>query len=138
MRNLLKFIPFFGIALVFKACITEPLDSAVTNQEFNSSTFDTNCTGDLPKTRLINNGTIAFDLQVINADGIAEITILSIDPGITTTWNEFEVGEVVFSVSNDTPMINDEKVVLDMDTCMGYEIVIGPDNSIESFDPIIF
>lgn len=138
MRSLLKFIPFLGLAVILKACITEPIDDSLINPETNSNLQDTNCTGELPITRLINNGTITFDLQVVNSEGIAEVTISSIDPGITTAWNEFEVGEVVFSVSNNTPMVNDEKVVLDMDNCMGYEIVIGPNNAIESYDPIIF
>ena len=139
MKNLLKFIPFFGLAFIMKACIVEPVDAELnqSNSDLNAQ-FDTNCTGDLPKTRLINNGTIPFDLQVINEDGVAEITITSIDPGITTAWNEFAVGEILFSVSNNTPMTNDEKVVINMDTCMGYEIVINGDNEIESYDPITF
>ena len=138
MKNLFKFIPFLGLALALKACIVEPADADLLEATQQNAQFDTNCTGDLPKTRLINNGTIPFDLQVINESGIAEITITNIGPGITTTWNEFGVGEVLFSVSNNTPMVSEEKVVIDMDTCMGYEIVIGADNAIESYDPIIF
>ena len=138
MKNLLKFIPFIGLAFILKACIVEPADAELFESTETDAQFDTNCTGDLPKTRLINNGTISFDLQVINENGVAEITITSIDPGITTAWNEFAVGEVLFSVSNNTPMTNDDKVVINMETCMGYEIVINSDNEIESYDPIIF
>ncbi|WP_431157633.1 hypothetical protein [Winogradskyella poriferorum] len=138
MKSLLRFIPFLGVALIFKACIAEPIDESITNPENNFNVSELNCTGDLPITRLINNGTITVDLQVVNADGIAEVTITSIDPGVTTSWNEFEEGEVLFAVSNSTPLVNDEKVILEMSTCMGFEIVIGPDNTIESYDTITF
>lgn len=142
MKNLLKLLPFLVIAIALKACTPEFNDTEVLDLELESSAeralFDTNCADDLPRTRMINNGTIEFDLQVINEAGIAEITIPNIAPGTTTSWNDFNSGEVIFSVTNIEPLVNDEKVRLDMDTCMGYEIVIGPDNAITSFTPISF
>ena len=145
MKNLLKLLPFLVISIILKSCTAESRELEA-NEEFTTNAElmspdqfqNMNCTGELPRTRLINNGTIDVNLQVVREDGLAEITIPNISPGTTTNWNDFNVGEVLFSVTNDVPMVNDEKVVLDMDTCMGYEIEIGPDNQIVSFVPIIF
>ena len=142
MKNLLKLLPFLVIAFAFKSCTVEPTDVVVTASDSETSSpdaiFDTNCANDLPKTRMINNGTINFDLQVINIAGVSELTISSIGPGTTTNWNDFNVGEVLFAVSNNEALVNDEKVVLQMDTCMGYEIVIDSNNEITSLTPISF
>ena len=142
MKNLLKLLPFLVVALILKACTAELNENEALQVDLDSREssviFDTNCTDDLPRTRMINNGTIAFDLQVISEAGVAEITIPNIGPGTTTSWNDFNVGEVLFSITNYEPLVNDEKVQLLMDTCMGYEIVIGPDNTITTFTPILF
>ena len=133
MKNLLKLLPFLVVALILKACTAELNENEALQVDLDSPEssviFDTNCTDDLPRTRMINNGTIAFDLQVISEAGVAETT---------TSWNDFNVGEVLFSITNYEPLVNDEKVQLLMDTCMGYEIVIGPDNTITTFTPILF
>lgn len=138
MKNLLKLLPFLVIALIFKACTIEPTDIDIVESNSTDASFDTNCADDLPKTRLINNGTIDFELRVINDIGVSEITIPNIGPGTTTNWNNFNAGEVLFAVSNTEPTVNDEKVLLQMDTCMGYEIVINSNNMITSFTPITF
>ena len=142
MKNLLKLIPFLVMAIALKACTAETNDNEVLEADLESNltslAFDNNCANDLPKTRLINNGTVAFQLQVISEDGVPEITIPNIGPGVTTSWNNFNTGDMLFSVTNSEPMVSDEKVNIQMDSCMGYEIVINSNNQITSFIPISF
>ena len=130
------------MAIALKACTAETNDTEVLEADLESNltslAFDNNCANDLPKTRLINNGSIAFQLQVISEDGVPEITIPNIGPGVTTSWNNFNTGDMLFSVTNSEPMVSDEKVNIQMDTCMGYEIVINSNNQITSFIPISF
>jgi hypothetical protein len=142
MKNLLKLLPFLVIAIALKACTAGTYDNEVLEADLESNltslAFDNNCANDLPKTRLINNGTVAFQLQVISEDGVPEITIPNIGPGVTTNWNNFNSGDMLFSVTNSEPMVSDEKVNIQMDTCMAYEIVINSNNQITSFIPISF
>ena len=136
MKNLLKLLPFIVVAVIFKACTTEPVDASLFSSELETGNLSSQtCTNDLPKTRVINNGSTSFDLEVYDEDGTIVVTELNISPGQTTTWAEFDEGEILFSLSNPSGDTTDDKVKLAMTTCMYYEIIVGANNKILSYTP---
>jgi hypothetical protein len=136
MKNLLKFIPFLVFAAVLKACTVEYTE--VQNAE-RSLLFQSNasCIDDDPKTRVINNGTIAFALEVVTLDGTVVVNIPNIPPNTTTSWANFAEGDYIFSLESLSSTVTDDKVLLTMNQCMAFEIEVDSNNEIVSYTPTI-
>jgi hypothetical protein len=134
MKNLLKFAPVMGLAMSLLSCTSESLENDIssepTSNELNEPCIDQN-----PITRVVNNGTIAFDFKVVDSDGIVIIDIPNIPANTTTSWASFNEGEVLFSLDSNQTSVRDDKVVLLMDNCMAYEIEINSNNQIVSYTP---
>jgi hypothetical protein len=138
MKNLLQIMAVFGLLLFHIACTSD-----TTELEQNDTValeielLNEPCLDEDPVTRLVNNGTIEFDLIVLDEDGNVMVSIISIPPNSTTSWASFTQGEVLFSVSNNTPFVNDDKVLLEMANCMALEIEINGDNEVVSYTPTV-
>lgn len=136
MKYLLKNIAYAILLLSVFNCTTESVDnsqessSTIQPQEVNLDTPDVNtCNDQDPKARITNNGTIDVNLEIYNESGTLVGQAYNVTPGHTSSWNEFSVGEVTFVVSN----VNANKaIVLDMDTCTVYDMVVGANNQLMS------
>ncbi len=138
MKNLLQIAAFLGLIITYMACTSETLNVLPTENDTLQMEVAANpCVNDDPITRVVNNGTTSFDLNVLNAEGIVVVSILDIPANSTTSWVSFSEGEVLFSVSTNTAFVNDDKVVLQMNPCMAYEIEIDANNAIVSYTPTI-
>lgn len=134
MKNLLKFAYCACILLVSISCTTESVDSVQFN-ELNQQELNDPCVDQDPISRVVNNGTVSFDFKVIDDQGVVLVEILNIPASTTTSWVSFPQGEILFSLDSDQTLVNDDKVVLQMGTCMAYEIEIDSNNQIVSYTP---
>lgn len=135
MKNLLKFAYYASVLLVSISCTTESVDSVQLN-ELNQQELNDPCVDQDPISRVVNNGTVSFDFKVIDDQGVVLAEISNIPASTTTSWVSFPQGEILFSLDSDQTLVNDDKVVLQMGTCMAYEIEIDSNNQIVSYTPI--
>jgi hypothetical protein len=142
MKNLLKLKASLGLILMFSACTatvedyTIESDSTTEIESTTNTTLDP-CSNEAPKTRVINNGTVSFNLEVLEADGTAVVSIINIPPNSTTSWATFTEGEVMFSLKGSNFDVADDKVLLQMDNCTAFEIEVDANNEIVSYLPIV-
>ncbi|WP_299100351.1 hypothetical protein [uncultured Winogradskyella sp.] len=134
MKNLLKLSAIFGLILLTSACTETTDDLVVENQ---STTLNPPCNEEDPKTRVVNNGTVAFNLEVFLTDGTTVVSILNIPPNSTTSWATFSEAEVMFSLKGSDQNVSDDKVLIQMDNCMAYEIEVDINNEIISYTPTV-
>ena len=137
MKNLLRSI---AVAILFTTlynCSIEPIDNSESQLIIEETqAADVNvCIGDNPEVRFTNNGDYLFSLDIFNEDGDLLGFVHDLAPGDTSTWISFPTGETLFSVSNLTPNVMEEKVVYTMNTCMIFDIEIGNDNQLTSAVP---
>ena len=128
---LMKYVKILIVFFLFVGCTSD--SSNIISDESNTNQFSTlNCSDDLPKARLTNNGTVNHDLRIFDENGNIIVSAFNIEPGTTTGWFEFEPQYVLFAVDNDTFM--DEKVEAIMDYCMEFDMEIGTDDLLVSYD----
>ncbi|WP_461587030.1 hypothetical protein [Winogradskyella sp.] len=133
MKNLLNLSIFVFLFIMFSTCSVNDIeDDSDLNVNENETCLDSD-----PITRVVNNGTSTYHLKVVDTDGVVLVDIPNIPPNTTTSWASFAPGEVLFSLDANQTMVNDDKVVLQMNTCMAYDIEIAPDNTIVSYTPTI-
>lgn len=140
MKNLLKLQAILCLILLFSACTASIEDYTTESNSDFENTIDSTlnpCDNEDPKTRVINNGTVAFDLVVLQDDGSAVVTILNIPANSTTSWASFSEGELLFALNCFDQNVNDDKVLLQMDNCTAFEIEIDSNNQIVSYVPIV-
>ncbi|MFP4845949.1 hypothetical protein [Winogradskyella sp. PE311] len=135
MKNLLRLTHLLCFIFLLNGCTADSTDSDFLNESPESELNQPPCIDDDPITRVINNGTIAFDLKVIDDQGNVLVDIVSIPPSTTTSWASFVPGEILFSIDGNDAAASDEKVVLQMNTCMAYEIEIDSNNEVVSYTP---
>ena len=137
MKNLLKLTAVIGLFAIFSACTVNPFDDLLIDNESESSALNPPCLNEDPKTRVINNGTVPFNLEVVAADGTIVISILNIPPNTTTSWATFNEAELMFSLQGSNLNVSDDKVLLQMDNCMAFEIEVDANNEIVSYIPTV-
>lgn len=136
MKNLLKSTLLVCLALTLFTCTSDPSGNDIST-DLTPSQLNDPCVGQDPITRVINNGTVNVDFKVIDSDGVVLVDIPSIPASTTTSWASFEEGEVLFSIDSNQTLVSDDKVLLNMDSCMAYEIEINSNNEIVSYTPTI-
>lgn len=126
--NLLKRIVFTMLLFSMLNCSVEPLDQTEQisiNPEF---TNQTDCSGLLPKARIINNGTVSVNFEVFNE----ELELLNhqydLSSGSTSSWLDFETGESLFVITFIN--LKGEKVQLEADLCDSLEFEINSNNEL--------
>ena len=127
----MKTLRFFIVFLFVLNCTNDSplaLDDQLANNVFSPE----NCTNDQPKARLTNNGTVNHSLKIFDENSNVIVSAFNIEPGSTTGWFEFDPQEVVFTVDNDT--YSDEKVEAIMENCMQFDMEIGVDDALVSYD----
>ncbi len=138
MKYLLKNIACAIVLLTVFNCATEPVDNSqelsqtTQSQDSNSVAPAVTCNGQSPKARITNNGTIDVNLEIYNESGVLVSHEYGVEPGEHSDWKTFVTGETTFVVSN----VNADKIiVLDMDTCMIYDMIVGDNNQLTSSQP---
>ena len=138
MKNLLKIMAFLGLLFTYMACTSDSFEVRQIENNTQQIEIQNNpCVDEDPITRVINNGTTAFDLNVLDSDGITVVSILNIPANLSTSWVSFTQGELLFSLSTNTALVSDDKVLLQMNNCMAFEIEIDANNEIVSYTPTL-
>ena len=127
-------MPFLGLTAMFLTCTSPMEDEEVIDFEVQNSTL-VPCVDDDPITRVVNNGTATFDLNVLDSDGVVLVSIPNIPPSSTTSWASFPQGEVLFELASQTTLVSDDKVIIQMDNCMAFDIEVNSSNQIVSYIP---
>ena len=136
MKNLLKSTLLACLALTLFTCTSDPSGNDIST-DLTPSQLNDPCVDQDPITRVINNGTVTVDFKVVDSDGVVLVDISGIPASTTTSWASFEEGEVLFSIDSNQTLVSDDKVLLNMDSCMAYEIEINSNNEIVSYTPTI-
>jgi len=138
MKNLLKTIAFAILITALYNCSSEPLDdfdSALELIEETQSSQDlAACSGLNPEARIVNNGTVPIDLDILDMNGAVLGFVHNLAPGNTSIWISFPAGETLFAVSNDS--FEDEKVIYTMTTCMIFDMEVDSSNTLTSAVPV--
>ena len=133
MKNLLKLSALLCLVMMYSTC-TSNLEEDTIDVEIQQTLMNDPCTNQDPATRVINNGTVSFNLFVLASDGTVLAEIPDILTNTTTSWVSFPEGDITFSIASGDSAITDE-VDLKMGTCMAYEIEIDSNNQIVSYNP---
>lgn len=137
MKNLLKLTTLFGLITIFSACTINSVDDLLNETENENAALNPPCLNEDPKTRVVNNGTVPFNLEVVAADGSIVVSILNIPPNTTTSWATFDEAELMFSLKGSNLDVSDDKVLLQMDNCTAFEIEVDTNNEIVSYIPTV-
>lgn len=135
MKYLFRNIACAILLLSLFNCSTESVDFTQdenllgTTENTEVPSIDTTCHSQDPKARVTNNGTLDVSFQIYNESGVLVGHEHDVEPGETSNWKTFASGEITFVVSNSN---SDKVIVLDMDTCMAYDMVIGTNNQLDS------
>lgn len=135
MKNLLKRTFVMCFVLTLLTCTSDSAENEL-SLDLNPSQLNEPCVGQLPITRVINNGTVSIDFKVIDSDGVVLVDIPSIPASTTTSWASFDEGVVLFSIDTNQTLVSDDKVEFNMESCMAYEIEINSNNEVVSYLPI--
>lgn len=135
MKNLLNQALFLCFVIMLSACTSESIQNdsfpeATQVENFQLTEF---CSNQDPTTRVVNNGTVTFDLLVTNVDGTFLAELPNIQSNTITSWASFPEGDIIFSLTSNDPTVSDTDVVLKMGTCMVYEIEVDSNNQIVSY-----
>ncbi len=146
MKYLLKYFVLTVVALSFFNCVVEPMEfldgatnavveeieNSVLGEQANPVATDSSCDGQDPKARITNNGTVDVDLEIYDVDGNLIASEYGVEPGHHSDWEDFSSGEISFLVSNGSA---DKLVVIEMSTCMKFDMEIGSNNQLVSDQP---
>ncbi|MBT8258176.1 MAG: hypothetical protein HKN00_14310 [Flavobacteriaceae bacterium] len=137
MKRLLIFVAAATMAFTSFNCSDEPVDYIEQELQFleDNISLEANdvCVGSNPEARISNNGNVAMNLDIIDEDDNVVGYVHNLLPGNTSGWISFPPGEILFSVSND--VVEDEKVVYTMSTCMIFDLEVDIDNKLTSAEP---
>lgn len=130
---LLKFIVALTLITTF-SCSVESLDD---EQSLNQASNEANltCTNAQPESRLINNGTVNFEFEIISTTSGQIIEFINVAPGTSTSWTSFPEGEILFSIKSNTTGVSDMKTQLVLANCETYELEIMSNNTLATSVP---
>ncbi len=132
MKYLLKNIACAIVLLTVFNCTTEPVDN--TTEEFSLTTHSQefnltdNCEGENPEARVTNNSNTDVLFMVYDENAVKVLEIPSVAINTTTDWADIPVGEATFVVVNNVG--GDKIIVLEVDTCMGFDLSIDANNNV--------
>ncbi len=131
--NLTKSIAY---AMLVSLCFSCTVDSVNESEIITPQQVQLNnptCSEADPIARLTNNGTVNFNLEIYSIDGVLLSSEYDVEPGETTGWKEFQVGETLFSLENAEHA--DSKIVFMMDECTMIDLEIDSDNALVPVTP---
>ncbi len=143
MKYLLKYFALTVVVLSFFNCIVEPMEfidgatnsivEEIENSVPGATASDSTCNNQDPKARITNNGTEDIDLKIYDVNGNLIGHESEVEPGEHSDWITFSCGETTFLLSTG---ISDKLVVIEMGTCMIYDMEIGSNNQLATDQPV--
>jgi hypothetical protein len=126
--NLLKRIVFTMLLFSMLNCSVESLDQTDQISILSEVNNQTDCEGNLPQARIINNGTVTINFEVLNENLDLLNHQYDISANNVSAWLDFETGETLFVIT----LINvrGEKVKTEMDFCSSVEFEINSNNEL--------
>ncbi|WP_282067942.1 hypothetical protein [Olleya namhaensis] len=136
MKYLLKLSVAICLLLTVSSCTVESLDDAVSKSTVSQNAAEANqsCNDQDPKTKLINNGTVAFTFQIIDSDSNM-IEFVDVAAGASTSWISFTEGDTIFNLDSNVIGVSDDKIAININNCSEIEIVVNAQNKIDT--PIV-
>ncbi|SFJ65168.1 hypothetical protein [Olleya namhaensis] len=136
MKYLLKLSVAICLLLTVSSCTVESLDDAVSKSAVSQNVAEANqsCNNQDPKTKLINNGTVAFTFQIIDSDSNM-IEFVDVAAGASTSWISFTEGDTIFNLDSNVIGVSDDKIAININNCSEIEIVVNAQNKIDT--PIV-
>ncbi|AUC76322.1 hypothetical protein [Olleya sp. Bg11-27] len=136
MNYLLKLSVAFCLLFSVSSCTIDSLEDSIDERSINTNSVVPNqaCSNQDPKSKLINNGTVAFTFQIIDSNNNL-IELLEVAPGATSSWISFSEGDTVFNLDSNTTGVSDDKVFINMTNCSEVEIIVNSGNQIDT--PIV-
>ena len=136
MKYLLKLSVAICLLLTVSSCTVESLDDAVNKSAVSQNVAEANqsCNDQDPKTKLINNGTVAFTFQIIDSDSNM-IEFVDVAAGASTSWISFTEGDTIFNLDSNVIGVSDDKIALSISNCSEIEIIVNAQNKIDT--PIV-
>lgn len=117
------------LATTLFSCSVEPIDSDLNPSNLMSSIEITACSNADPVVKLVNNGSVDFDINVYSMiDGSLLNSFSGVTPGTNSGWLDFANGEVLVSLENAST--SEYKVVYQMDLCTQLQLEIAADNTL--------
>ncbi len=137
-NNLLKAVALAIVMTPLYNCSIEPTDQfqqeLVTEQSMSLLLNPvTPCSGEDPKSRITNDGDSLVNFEIHDANGALINYVYGLNPGQTSDWKTFPVGVVTFTVSTSE---SSKPIIIDMGTCMAYDVTINEDNQLDTGTPI--
>ena len=137
--NLLKAVALAIVMTSFFNCSVEPTDELENTVPTEALIIQqtlvdpVSCSGQNPRARLTNNGTIPFDFKILDLNGIVIESEDNVMPGVTSDWKTFPDGQFIFAISN----VNffGEKVSYAMDFCTELNLEINVNNQFAEAQP---
>ena len=134
MKFLLKQLATAIVAMtLFLSCSVEQLDSRIDEDASNLNRPFTCSTG-VCGARLTNNGTLSVDLAIYDHDDVLLFEALNIVPGSATSWQNFPIGIISYTVTTPATTLF-KTVVIDMQECMVYDMEVAPNDMLVTDQP---
>jgi hypothetical protein len=84
------------------------------------------CESEMPRARILNNGTTVASVQIKTADGNT-VNINNVDPATASVYASYVSGAITFTITvNKTPYVKATTV----SNCFDYDIAIDANNNI--------
>ena len=123
------------IGTLFLSCSVEQLDSRIDEDASNLNRPFTCSTG-VCGARLTNNGTLSVDLAIYDHDDVLLFEALNIVPGSATSWQNFPIGILSYTVTTPATTLF-KTVVIDMQECMVYDMEVAPNDMLVTDQPTL-
>lgn len=137
MKNLTTIMAGALLGVFFFSCSVEPLEQSIIDQanlEENVNQEIAACVDADPEARIVNNGSVAIDLDIFDENGNLLGFVHNLLPSETSVWISFPEGNnILFAVSND--VVEDEKVIYDMSTCTIFDMEFTSSNQLSNATP---
>ncbi len=137
--NLLKAIALAIVMTPLYNCSVEPTDqleqqlAVVPLSSVEQSQEVSACSGENPRARLINNGTLTFNFRIYSTTGSLLGSEANLEPGEISDWKTFPNGQSLFSIT--AVDFNGEKVSHLMDFCTEVSLEIDSNNQLKNVQP---
>ena len=137
MKNLPRFLPL--LALMLFTCTADFNESDSQSDDPVTAQNQPPCVNDDPITRIVNNGTLTFELSVRDENGVEVVNFASVPPNSTTSWASFNSGAYIFYLldASGGSSSSYDKAQIQMDNCTALEIEIDGNNQVVSYTPTI-
>ncbi|QCE43152.1 hypothetical protein [Psychroserpens sp. NJDZ02] len=133
MNYLLKLSVAICLLFSVSSCSVDSLEDSTDERAINTTAVTPNvaCSNQDPKSKLINNGTVVFTLQIFDSNNnLTEL--IDVAPGTSSSWISFSEGDTVFNLDSTSSNVSDDKISINMNNCSEVEIVVNALNKIDS------